>query len=326
MPGLPDLTGQNIQTTYQRVLQTDGVNIYDGTGSLFSLPPVFPYTGSAAITGSLDVIGNTVITGSLIVSGSNGGIDTSNSYLNDVSAILSVDWSNRQLVGASGDLSIDWTNKQLIDSSGISVYWSNRQLVNTSGNVSIDWENKYLYSSNGANAFSFNNAIYTYSSLYHASLKNQGTVQEGFSADDSSFAGDIIYASIHTSVTASNLVYLESGDGKWYPVNQATTGSTKMLGICLDTGKGRDGIILLEGHVTVNDDDSGIGPYVPGVDHGLPIYIESGSLASMSTITPISGYVRLLGHAYYNNTGTGEGGSVHHWIMKFKPDNYWRTV
>jgi hypothetical protein len=126
MPGLPDLTGQNIQNTYQRVLQTDGVNIYDGTGSLFSLPPVFPYTGSAVITGSLDVIGNTVITGSLIVSGSNGGIDTGNSYLNDSSAILSVDWSFRQLVGASGELSIDWANKQLIDSSVVSVYWSNR--------------------------------------------------------------------------------------------------------------------------------------------------------------------------------------------------------
>ncbi len=35
MAGPFDLTGQNIETTYQRVLQTDGVNIYDGTGSLF---------------------------------------------------------------------------------------------------------------------------------------------------------------------------------------------------------------------------------------------------------------------------------------------------
>ena len=31
---LPDLTGQNIQDTYQRVLQTDGGVIRDGTGSL----------------------------------------------------------------------------------------------------------------------------------------------------------------------------------------------------------------------------------------------------------------------------------------------------
>ena len=34
---LPDLTGQNIENTYQRVLQTDGTNFYDGTGSAVSL-------------------------------------------------------------------------------------------------------------------------------------------------------------------------------------------------------------------------------------------------------------------------------------------------
>jgi hypothetical protein len=37
MPGPFDFTGQNIETTYQRVLQTDGTNIYDGTGSLFTI-------------------------------------------------------------------------------------------------------------------------------------------------------------------------------------------------------------------------------------------------------------------------------------------------
>ena len=31
---LPDLTGQQIQDTYQRVLQTDGSILYDGTGSV----------------------------------------------------------------------------------------------------------------------------------------------------------------------------------------------------------------------------------------------------------------------------------------------------
>ena len=32
----------------------------------------------------------------------------------------------------------------------------------------------------------------------------------------------------------------------------------------------------------MNDDDSGVGPYVPGVDHGLPIYIESRCIANCS--------------------------------------------
>jgi hypothetical protein len=38
MAGPFDFTGQNIENTYQRVLQTDGTNVYDGTGSLFILP------------------------------------------------------------------------------------------------------------------------------------------------------------------------------------------------------------------------------------------------------------------------------------------------
>jgi hypothetical protein len=45
---LPDLTGQNIENTYQRVLQTDGALIWDGTGSLVTLQ----YTGSFTGDGS----------------------------------------------------------------------------------------------------------------------------------------------------------------------------------------------------------------------------------------------------------------------------------
>jgi len=32
---LPDLTGTNIEDTYPRLLQMDGDDIYNGTGSLF---------------------------------------------------------------------------------------------------------------------------------------------------------------------------------------------------------------------------------------------------------------------------------------------------
>ena len=44
---LPDLTGQNIENTYQRVLQTEGTVIYDGTGSIF-----LPVSASYAVTAS----------------------------------------------------------------------------------------------------------------------------------------------------------------------------------------------------------------------------------------------------------------------------------
>jgi len=72
MAGPFDFTGQDIETTYQRVLQTDGVNIYDGTGSLFiitgSIPPI--ETSSFATTGSNTFFGDQTITGSISVTNS----------------------------------------------------------------------------------------------------------------------------------------------------------------------------------------------------------------------------------------------------------------
>jgi len=72
MAGPFDLTGQNIETTYQRVLQTDGVNIYDGTGSLFVVSGSGGNinTSSFATTGSNIFIGNQTVTGSISVTNS----------------------------------------------------------------------------------------------------------------------------------------------------------------------------------------------------------------------------------------------------------------
>ena len=57
---LPDLTGQNIQDTYPRVLQTDGIVIYNGTGSIF-LPVSASYSTTSsfaeyAISASHEII------------------------------------------------------------------------------------------------------------------------------------------------------------------------------------------------------------------------------------------------------------------------------
>lgn len=71
MAGPFDFTGQDIETTYQRVLQTDGVNIYDGTGSLFIITGSSNIdTGSFATTGSNIFIGNQIVTGSISVTNS----------------------------------------------------------------------------------------------------------------------------------------------------------------------------------------------------------------------------------------------------------------
>ena len=62
---LPDLTGLNIEDTYQRVLQTDGINIYDGTGSVVNVVN----TGSFATTGSNTFYGTQTINGNLDIAG-----------------------------------------------------------------------------------------------------------------------------------------------------------------------------------------------------------------------------------------------------------------
>ena len=74
---LPDLTGQNIENTYQRLVQTDGTNFYDGTGSVVNLGgDPFPYTGSAIITGSLILTGSAYISGGLSTQYIDFNIDT----------------------------------------------------------------------------------------------------------------------------------------------------------------------------------------------------------------------------------------------------------
>jgi hypothetical protein len=45
MSGPLDFTNENIENTYQRVLQTDGTDIYDGTGSLFTVTAVVAPAG-----------------------------------------------------------------------------------------------------------------------------------------------------------------------------------------------------------------------------------------------------------------------------------------
>jgi len=49
MAGPFDFTGQNIEDSYQRVLQTDGTLVYDGTGSLFTITST---SASYALTAS----------------------------------------------------------------------------------------------------------------------------------------------------------------------------------------------------------------------------------------------------------------------------------
>lgn len=80
MAGPLDFTGQNIENSYQRILQTDGTLVYTGTGSLFTLPSAFPYTGSALITGSLGITGSIILSSSNYIRFNNTGSGTNTNY------------------------------------------------------------------------------------------------------------------------------------------------------------------------------------------------------------------------------------------------------
>ena len=99
---LPDFTGQNIEDTYQRVLQIDGVDLRDGTGSLVPFIAFNDISASDFIIGgriniaTSATFGSAKITGNLTV---NGDITSNNTHLK---VLLPLTASGD--ISASGDL------------------------------------------------------------------------------------------------------------------------------------------------------------------------------------------------------------------------------
>lgn len=107
MPNQWDLTGENIENTYQRVLQTpDGVNIFDGTGSAFTVTAVaapagpdqsIQFNDAGATSGSgnfiFDKINNIVnLTGSLIATSFTGSLQGTASWAYSASQALTASY------------------------------------------------------------------------------------------------------------------------------------------------------------------------------------------------------------------------------------------
>jgi hypothetical protein len=140
--------------------------------------------------------------------------------------------------------------------------------------------------------------------------------QEPFTTQDN-WSGDVIEGLIHGSVGQWDLVYLDPTTNNWYMVDDTNQTSTYLLGIYL----GGD-LVLLEGHIVVNDGSSANGPFIANtLESGLPIYIRDGTTnGDMSVAIPTTSgnFVRILGHAYYKSSGTSGN-----YIMKFRPSNDW---
>ena len=133
---LNDLTGQNIQDTYQKVVQTDGTNLADGTGSL--LPISFngnkiTTTDDLEVSGVFKIPGFNNVSSSLaaaVAGGDNLGNHTATQAINlDGNAIFGI--TN---ITASGDISASgeiFTNR-ITAIGGTSAFAA----ITTNGNIS----------------------------------------------------------------------------------------------------------------------------------------------------------------------------------------------
>lgn len=258
----------------------------------------FPYTGSAIISGSL------IVTGSLLITGSATLINEGPTIL---SGSFNVQGAGDGFTGPFTAITVDDANftRTLHDSQTgtSSLDFGNRSLVDGSGNFVLSWDglvgfiNSTLYSNNTIDATTRNTLL--------SNFANAGQTLVDVTFDTG-------------TVVDFDLVYLET-DGIWYPVDQTTTSSTKLLGICLgyDPGTGL-GAVILEGDISVSTSPGGA-PVVNNANYGLPIYIDEGAGNVMDTTIPTTGYVRILGHCYYND-------GANNWIMKFRPSNEWYII
>jgi hypothetical protein len=267
--------------------------------------------GNSEITGSLRVTGSLGATGSFSVSSSNGQLTETSAR--DANSVASINFGNRTLFDASANSSMDWDNRLLYDAAGgISVDWNGRALIDSIGNTALSYDAP--------------NANQNLIAGFYLRKTIPQTVQEAFSdygtVGDWNTDGEILDGvTLDASVAQFDLVFLDT-DGIWYPVTQATTDCTKILGICLETGRTA---VLIEGNilVTSNVGNSTNVPYIQSLNFGIPIYIKDSGGNAMSTVQPTGTgqYVRILGHAYYQNTNDTD-----YWIMKFRPSNDWYVI
>lgn len=267
-------------------------------------------TGSAIVSGSLESTGSfSVQTYNSFLAATATAIELNDTTrrIYDTSGLLSIDALFRTANYQNLSPSIDWQNSFLYDSLGnTSLNWGTRSLLDSSNTVVFNWD-----------AFALNYKIET--NTYLKRFIEVGT-QDLFSdvgVVGFNYEGEVIEATLDGTVNQFDLVYLET-DGKWYPVAQGTADCTKLLGICAETGARPK--VILEGSITVNDGTYIDTPIVQGINFGLPIYVRESAGNTMSTVVPTTAgqYVRILGHAYYQNTGSPE-----YWTIKFRPSNEW---
>jgi hypothetical protein len=314
----------------------------------------FPYNGNAQISGSLGVTGSFAVqtydgvfanafipaiqisdaTRNIYDVFGTSSIVAAARVLVDSADLPSLGWAVRTLYDTSPETSIDWGNRIAYDATGTtySIDWNNRLLVDPATLSSIDWSSRELLDSAGDAAITWNYLTQAQAveiNSYTRKTLDLGTVVENFSNLPvyASFNpdGEILKGvALDASVVDFDLVFLEKATGKWYPVDQTTSSSSKLLGIAWGVGTGKEKVFL-EGTMVVAPASTGASdvPLVDDLDLGSPIYINTSGTFYMSTAAPgTSGdYVRILGHAYYQGVTASD-----YWVMKFRPSHDWYVI
>lgn len=133
---LNDLTGQNIQDTYQKVVQTDGTNLANGTGSLLPIS----FGGNQTITaGGLEVSGVFTIPGFNDVSSSLAAAVAGGDNLGNHKATQAINLDGNPIFGithltASGNISAsgEIISNRITAIGGTSTFAA----ITTNGNIS----------------------------------------------------------------------------------------------------------------------------------------------------------------------------------------------
>lgn len=154
MPGSLDFTGQNIEDTYQRVVQTDGTNFFDGTGSAVSIGGSqdishLAVTGSDVIFNHITASGDisasgTVFTGNISASGT---VFTENITVNSLTVSSEIKASNLAegqdnsvvILDADGRLKTDEIDGDVFDTGKLAKSFANFDNFPTYDNQVAVW-------------------------------------------------------------------------------------------------------------------------------------------------------------------------------------------
>lgn len=245
----------------------------------------------------------------------------------DINVSRSVFWDARDLYDANSTSVANWGSQTLTDNTSVlSVDWTNRSLYDASGNQSIDWYSRALVDANGNIVMYFDPPSNGNKSLqfgyYDLTVSNnEDLIDWAYNNGYLNAAGEnITYGTNADPAVLKGELCSLGEDGIWYTNDQSSISSSAMLGICIEPWN--KSIILTEGTITVVTASGYTDiPFVEGtVFHGRPVYL-TGSLGGLTTTKPTSGYVRVVGHMYYNSTTYTD-----YWLMKFRPSNDWYEI